>query len=241
MRGRDAAAVGAALDLDAADGRRPAMTDCLAPRHDEPEPAAPHATLCRPCTTGLRRDLRRIPHLHAALGELLDPRRAGGAGSGDGDGLPFHLPASDCRSQIAHDVEYWVTVVIAERQPNVCPVRTLPAMCGWLAGWADWASLRPWAGDMAGALSSDAGRARAVLDPMPRADIPLPPSMNWCPGCRESMVLAAVVSQAASDRRPSLVWCSACGHEWDVTQWLRLGREIIRHHDSERAIFGAVA
>jgi len=203
--------------------------DCLAPRHAEPEPAAPYAVLCRPCTAWLRRDLRLLPRLHAGLGELLDPRRAGGPGTGSGGGLPYHEPAADCRSQIAHDAEYWVTVVLAERQPNVCPVRTLPAMCGWLAGQVSWAAYRPWAGDMAGALADCRSRAMAVLDPMPRADIPVPAALNWCPACREAGQLTAVVSQSERDRRPSVVWCAACGHEWDVTQWLRLGRDIIRN------------
>lgn len=211
------------------------MTDCQAPRHADPEPAAPHANLCRSCAAWLRRDLRRLPGLHASLGELLDPRRAHGPGTGSGAGMPYHEPAAECRSQLAHDAEFWTALVLSERQPNICPVRTVPAMCGWLAGQVGWAVYRPWAGDMAGAFLDGARRAAAVLDPMPRADIPLPRTMNWCPGCREHGRLTAVVSQDEADRRPSLVWCGGCGREWDTTQWLRLGRDIIRERDERQA------
>lgn len=211
------------------------MTDCLAPRHAEPEPAAPHAVLCRPCTARLRRDLRVLPHLYASLGDLLDPRRASGPGTGSGTGLPYHEPAAETMSQIAHDAGYWTAAVLAERRPDICPARTVPAMCGWLAGQVTWASYRPWAGDMAGALASDRARAFAVLDPLPRADIPVPRAMNWCPACREPGRLTAVVSQDETDRRPSMVWCGACGREWDTTQWLRLGRDIVRHRDERTA------
>lgn len=217
------------------------MTDCAAPRHDEPEPAAPHAMLCRPCTSRLRSDLHRLPALHRALSGLLDPRRAGAPGTGDGGGLPYHEPASEAMSQITHDAGYWVALVLAERQPDAWPVRALAVMCGWLAGQVQWISFRPWAGDMAGAFAADAGRARAVLDPMPRAVIALPPGMNWCPGCRQRGRLTAVVPQSEGDRRPSMVECGACEAQWDTTQWLRLGQQIIRHHDAEQAVFGKVA
>lgn len=202
------------------------MTACLAPRHlGDPEPAeaAPHAALCRPCTARLRSDLRRLPSLYADLGALLDPRRAGGPGTGDGGGLPYHVPAAECRDQIAHDAGYWVMRVTEERQPGICPVRTLPSMCGWLAGQVTWVSFRPWAGDMAGAVASDRGRALAVLDPVPVSRFPLPAA---CPKCG-ARLLEVTVYTDPGDSRWSMVTCGGCGHEWDTTQWLRLGREIL--------------
>lgn len=211
------------------------MTACLAPRHDQPEPAAPHARLCRPCTAWLRRDLHRLPALHAGLGELLDPRRASGPGTGSGGGLPYHEPAAECMSQIRHDVTYWTMQLIGEREPAVWPVPTLPAMCGWLAGQAGWVMYRPWAGDMAGAFLADARRARAVLDPMPRAEVAVPRGMNWCPRCRAYGRLAVVVSKDEADRRPSVAWCGGCGAEWDTTRWLSLGREIVRERERQAA------
>jgi hypothetical protein len=197
------------------------VNDCAAPRHDEPEPAAPHSWLCRPCTSGLRRDLHRLPVLHAALGDLLDPRGAGGGG-GSGDGLPYHEPASECRSQIEHDTEFWVMWIIGERQPSAWPARTMTAMCGWLSGWADWVPLWPWAGDMAAVFAADRGRAMSLLDPRPVADIPV----DNCPRCEHGM-LRAFIPRTEGDRRPTVITCTDCGHEWDTTQWLGLGRTIL--------------
>src|SRR5580692_6273799 len=137
------------------------MSDCLAPRHDEPVPAMPAARLCRPCASGLARDLRRLPVLYAGLAELLGPAR-GGDGGGDGAGLPYNDAAAEAMSQVRHDLQVWTMQVITDRQPAAWPLLTVPAMAGWLSGWADWVPVRAWAGDMAGALASDRGRAVAL-------------------------------------------------------------------------------
>jgi hypothetical protein len=200
--------------------------DCLAPRHDEPEPAMPAARLCRPCAGGLRRDLARLPALYASLAGLLDPRVTGDGGAGDG--LPYNDSAAEAMSQVRHDLEVWAKRVITERQPAAWPVPAVPALAGWLAGQAGWASFRPWAGDMAGAFAADRGRAVALLDPRPAVRIAVPAALNRCPRCGEAGGLAAVVYSGQGDPRPSLVSCSACGHEWDATQWMKLGRDIIR-------------
>jgi hypothetical protein len=203
------------------------MTGCLAPRHDEPEPAEPGARLCRPCLAGMTRDLRRLPALYAGLGELLDPRVTGDGG-GQGDGLPYNDSASECMSQIRHDLQVWAHQVITERQPTAWPVLSVPVLAGWLAGQARWASFRSWAGDMAGALAADRGRAVALLDPRPALRIPVPAALNRCPRCGAAGGMAAVVYTGPGDPRPSLVTCAGCSHEWDTTQWLKLGRDILR-------------
>jgi hypothetical protein len=151
------------------------MTDCLAPRHDEPEPAEPGARLCRPCASGLHRDLRRLPALYAGLGELLDPRTAGDGG-GQGDGLPYNDSAAEAMSQVRHDLQVWVRQVITDRQPPMWPVLTVPAMAGWLAGQARWASFRTWAGDMAGAI---AGAARPAAWPPSSTPAPATRARPW--------------------------------------------------------------
>jgi hypothetical protein len=203
------------------------MTGCLAPRHDEPVAAEPGARLCRPCLTGLGRDLRRLPVLYAGLGELLGPRGAGDGG-GAGDGLPYNDAAAECMSQVRHDLQVWARQVITERQPAAWPVPSVAALAGWLAGQARWASFRGWAGDMAGAMASDRGRAVALLDPRPAVRITVPAALNRCPRCGAAGGMAAVVYTGPGDPRPSLVACAACGHEWDATQWLKLGRDILR-------------
>ena len=215
------------------------MNDCAAPRHDEPVPAEPHAHLCQPCKAGLRRDLRRLPALDRELEQLLDSRGNWTGGVGDsierwGVGLPYNDAAAECRSQIRHDLRTWISWVSDERQPGNCPVRTIPAMTGWLAGWVTWASLRPWAGAMAGTFAENRGRAMAIIDPMPRAEIPIPADVNYCPRCGHTGCLFATVYQSAGDRRPSLVTCGNCLHSWDAVQWLRLGQTIIAWRDAQR-------
>jgi hypothetical protein len=210
------------------------MTGCLAPRHDEPEPAEPGARLCRPCLAGMTRDLRRLPALYAGLAELLDPRVTGDGG-GAGDGLPYNDAAAEAMSQVRHDLQVWTRQVITERQPAAWPVPTVPALAGWLAGQARWASFRPWAGDMAGALASDRGRAVALLDPRPAVRIAIPAALNRCPRCGTAGGMSAVVYTGPVDPRPSLVACAGCGHEWDATQWLRLGHDILRNSETKAA------
>jgi len=209
--------------------------DCGAPRHQGQEDgteAEPGGTLCPACKAGLRRDLRRLPALDAALEDAL----AWGRGSGgDGSGPGYNEPAAECRSQIAHDLAFWARQVIGEREPDCCPLPRTAALCGWLAGWVPWIAGRRWAPDMCGALAADRGRAVALLDPMPAAVIPIPAEVNWCPRCGAGGGLTAVVRRHEADRRPSLVECGCCGHGWDTVSWLRLGRDILAHVSRVRA------
>lgn len=210
---------------------------CTAPRHDgEAEPAAPHARLCHPCRAALRRDLRRMPVLDGSLEDLLDPRRSGtGHGGSGGDGLPYHEQAAECRSQIRHDLEVWVLRITGERQPDAWPARTVPAMAAWLAGWSPWCAYRPWAGDMAGAFAADRGRAMALIDPHPAAAIPIPRDVSWCPRCGASGTLTATVYQSEGDLRESVIACTACAHEWEPSQWMRLGKTLTAWRDRQTA------
>ena len=209
------------------------MTGCAAPRHDgEPVPAAPAARLCRPCTSGLRRNLRALPSLHAELASILDlPAILAGMAAGregrSGDcspPLPFHVDASECRGQVAHDVLWWTLEVITARKPDPWPALTLPAMCGWLAGQAEWISFRPWAGEMAGALASDVGHARAILDPLPVRFVHM---SHPCPRCLSREL--TMTRYTEGDRRPSVITCGGCGDGWEFgPEWIRLGRDIRR-------------
>jgi hypothetical protein len=195
------------------------VTDCAAPRHGEPEPAAPHAYLCHPCTSGLRRDLQRLPALYALVEELLDPRRAGDAG-GAGDGLPVSEAAVEWRSQVRHDLAWW-TADIASRCRAAAPADTrVPALAGWLCGQVRWVSFRPLAGDMAATFADARHSAAAITDPRPPSWFIIPDHSNWCPACRQAGMLRIV--------RRRIVCCAGCGHEWDNTQLMRLGRDIIR-------------
>jgi hypothetical protein len=81
---------------------------------------------------------------------------------------------------------------------------------------------------MAGAVAADRGRAVALLNPRSVVRITVPAALNRCPRCEAAGGLAAVVYTGPVDPRPSLVTCGGCGHEWDATQWLKLGRDILR-------------
>ena len=165
----------------------------------------------------------------------MDPRRGASLARGGGDGLPYHEPAAECRSQIRHDLAWWTARIAAERgftppvtmAPADITAIELAAMAGWITGQLRWLTFRPWAGEIAAAMAADRGRAMALIDPMPRADIPIPAEYNWCPACQESGALYAVIYQSPGDRRPSMVACGSCLHEWDTVQWMRLGRNIL--------------
>ena len=166
------------------------MTGCAAPRHDaqdEPTPAEPHATLCRPCRLGLLWDLRRLPGLHADLEHLP------ATGDGDGSGLPFSEPAADCRSQIRHDLTYWARHVTTLRVLDAPPVlldgwaeRPVLVMAGWLAGQVTWCSFRDWAPDMAGAIGADRQQAQALLSPFIKRVFAVQGRDGLCVACENS-------------------------------------------------------
>ena len=165
------------------------MTLCAAPRHGEDEAETEtHAHLCKPCRLGLCGDLRRLPRLHAELDHV--PAR----GDGDGSGLPFSEPASECRDQIRHDLTYWARHITGLRGLDAPPVMDhgswsaypVHAMAGWLAGQVTWCSFRDWAPDMAGAISADRARALALLDPWVTARIEPQGPDGLCPVCETS-------------------------------------------------------
>lgn len=212
------------------------MTACTAPRHgDDPPPTEPHSALCKPCRVTLTRDLRRLPGLDADLEHLLVTHRPGG--HGDGSGLPFNDPASECRSQIRHDVTYWAMRITEIRGLDAPPVlldgwatHPVTVMCGWLAGQVTWLAYRDWAPDMAAAVHENHGRALALLDPWVTKRFEIPGPDGVCAGCGGRMVVT--VYARADDRRRSFIACRGCGLRWEPESWLRLGREIIKRREA---------
>lgn len=191
---------------------------------------APGAALAPQCAAALRAALRRLPALDRDLEDHLNPLRTGFRmqEEGKGEGLPYHEPAAECRSQIRHDLEYWTAQVLRARRPGQClPGTGVPAMAGWLCGQVAWIAGRPWSADMLAALAADCGRARALLDPMPRAQIPIGRDAR-CPQCTARGSLLAIVFQADGDRRPAQIECTRCDQVWDTTQWHRLGHVILQ-------------
>ena len=210
------------------------MTGCSAPRHDaqdEPTEAEAHAHLCKPCRLGLLSDLRRLPQLHAELDHV--PAR----GDGDGSGLPFSEPASECRDQIRHDLTYWARHVTQLRGLDAPPVQgdqwsafPVHAMAGWLAGQVQWCSFRDWAPDMAGAIQADRSRALALLDPWVTKRFDIPGADGVCLHCPGRVQVTVYASDG--DRRRSFIGCPGCGQVWEPEQWLSYGRRVVQRREA---------
>lgn len=138
--------------------------------------------------------------------------------------LPVPDGIAELRSQIRHDLVYWVGCHARTADAARAPVSgTEPAqLAAWLAGWRDWAAAQDWAGDYVDVLTELRARARRLID-LPRAPrVPVAP----CPehGCNG--VLWSAIREE-HDARPSLVQCNATeDHQWDSTQWMRLGARL---------------
>lgn len=202
-------------------------TDCAAPRHrDEPEPALPHAAICSSCKTRLSRDLRRLPGLHAELATVI-PGRTPGRGRGTGDGLPYDERASDCRSQIQHDLTYWAHQAAADRQTTITAT-TIAAMAGFLRGCLHWMIYRDWCPDLAAAVSDNRGQAIALLDPWVTRRFAIPSAR--CPHCGTGQLVVTVYA-SDGDKRRTHATCDTCDMTWLPEQWTRLGQQIIRRRE----------
>ena len=201
------------------------VTLCTAPRHGEDEVETEvQAHLCKPCRLGLLSDLRRLPRLHAELDQV--PAR----GDGDGSGLPFSEPASECRSQIEHDLTHW-SLRLIELRTGAPPSWHVSAMAGWLAGQVTWCSFRDWAPDMAGAFSADRSRALALLDPWVTKRFEIPGALGVCLACTGAQVCVTVYA-SDGDRRRSFIGCPGCGQVWEPEQWLSYGQRVIRRREA---------
>jgi hypothetical protein len=208
---------------------------CAAPRHQdqgEPPETEAHSQLCRPCRAGLAADLRRLPALHADLENIPATR------GGDGTGLPFSEPASDCRSQIEHDVSWWSWRIVGLRDTDLPPVvetgwilRPVLAMCGFLHGQVTWCSFRDWAPDMAGAIGADRARAVALLDPWVTKRFEIPGDDGACLDCPSGRMWVTVYVYAA-DHRKSFIGCTVCGARWEFGgAWLPFVRQVVRRRN----------
>lgn len=202
------------------------MADCLAPRHDdEPAEARPQSYLCHPCERALSGNLRRLPRLYRLLGDALATalqKRSPGSERG----LPLNEPVSDCQLQICHDLAYWAVEVKRDRRLTLVPGDTVPSLCGFLHGWMTVIPFRKWAGDMAGALAEDAGRARALLDPFVKVEFDIPGADGVCLKCGRGRMTATIYASDGDRRRPQLA-CGTCGECLAPEQWLRYGERVI--------------
>ena len=137
--------------------------------------------------------------------------------------LPTSEPVAELRSQIRHDLAYWAARHAQDGggrppMPDAAPA----ALVAWLAIYRDWAAGQDWAGDYAAVLGELRAKARRLIDlpRAPRVDVGTCPE-HGCDGLLRSEI------REEYDPRPSLVKCDACGHEWDSTQWMRLGVRLL--------------
>jgi hypothetical protein len=140
--------------------------------------------------------------------------------------VPLPVPDSiaELRSQIRHDLAYWVARHATDGStrppaPGAEPVQ----LAAWLAVHRDWAAARDWAGNYVSVLQELRASARRLID-LPRA--PRAPVAS-CPehGC-DGILWSAIREE--HDPRPSMVQCNTCDAEWDSTQWMRLGVRLGR-------------
>lgn len=140
--------------------------------------------------------------------------------------LPVPDGVAELRSQIRHDLAYWVGChARTARSAGAPPSGDEPAqLAAWLATYTDWAAAQDWAGDYVNVLSELRAKARRLID-LPRTpQIPV----GQCPehGC-DGVLWSAIREE--HDARPSLVQCNVDeGHRWDSTQWMRLGVRLGR-------------
>ncbi|HEY5985594.1 MAG TPA: hypothetical protein VIV12_04310, partial [Streptosporangiaceae bacterium] len=187
--------------------------------------------LCRACRRGLAADLRRLPSLHHSLEQALGTQRPGARGNGSG--LPVNEPVADCRSQIRHDLTWWCRHVTAERGLGAPPVLTdgwatgpVLVMCEWLLGQVTWCSFRDWAGDMAGAMAADRGKAVALLQPFVVKRFAISGPDGMCLDCGQAR-LETTIYATRDDRRWSFFGCPACGARVTLDQWAAYERRLI--------------
>ncbi|MBX6387044.1 MAG: hypothetical protein IRZ07_29380 [Microbispora sp.] len=150
-----------------------AMNDilCVQERHGDQRPEAlPSLRLCRACYNRLRRDLADLGRLYVELESVLPAgstpqygQRVSGSGSRP---LPISVPVVETRSQIAHDLAWWVGYVADRRGLTPPTGATVPALARWLAGHVDWIAAHPVAAEECPPVVRElAGRARGLLDP----------------------------------------------------------------------------
>lgn len=182
--------------------------------HDDDRRALPSLRLCAGHRDGLEKDLRALPRLHHDLAAIL-PTGGTGAGSGRVSGssaepLPINPGVAELRSQIKHDLVWWVLDVARARGLVDLPEDTVAGCAQWLGRHVDWIAAQPDTAATAPDVFRDlAGRAHAMLDPNRRLKTGercrvVPEGGERCPGLI-SMVQASDETWTAR--------CSVCGRQ----------------------------
>jgi hypothetical protein len=199
------------------------MTDCAEPRHcgqQQPTPAEPHTTLCKPGRLNLTTDLRRLPHLDHDLSIIATAARAAGNGT---PRLPFDNDVADWRAWFRRNIFHGFAAATTDlgHCPILNPADPYP-MCAWLRPQVSrsdkhpaWISYRDWAPYLADALSKVRARGLQLRNPVEVRHVYLPGACLDCGNGR----LAAVIYADHQAGRWSYWVCPACQAATPIEAW----------------------
>lgn len=197
---------------------------CAAPRHqgqDEPTPAEPAATLCRPCRLGLAWDLRHLPRIDAELAILTTiSHNAPGNGTIP---LPFDAAITEWRSWFRRNITRATADIAAERHKPL-PEDHPYAMCDWLALQVTWVSFRDWAWRLTDITGRIRARGEHLRAPITMKRIILP---GACLACGNSHLLAVIYADHKAGRW-SYWMCPACQAVTEMESWWEYPRRLVQ-------------
>jgi hypothetical protein len=198
-------------------------------------PAGDDAYLCRTCTLKLGADLRDVP----SLWQELDTTRTrqdklvlnSGAPSGAERPLFFNEHAAQAAWDLHATLNAWCLDVSRLTEDDrdqlaVVDQHDVPGLSEWLT--RNMRTLRQH--DEAAAAYDEIidtiRRARRAIDrPENRTRFEVGPCPEILPeGTCDGKVWAFI---PVSEDKVSFMRCLECGHDWDTTQWLRVGRRIL--------------
>lgn len=202
-------------------------------------PVGDGATLCRGCTTRLRRELRSIPelvedlHIMLARQDRLTPRQAG---RGSETPVPWKNPASVALADLHAYLTSWVQCIAEESGLSIGRLRDAsPACAAWLLHHLPVVRHHPAAGELLSEITRSTERARAVTDLPPNSSRflvgPCPEIDDTGAHC-DGEVWANIPTTTDV---PALLRCRICTTSWDTTRWYRAGERILaRRRQLER-------
>ncbi len=182
--------------------------------------ALPGARLCRACKEALRRDLARIPWLHAACGGSLTGSDQSVTERVTGTraiGITLNAEALEVRSSIMRALVSWSAWAVKEFEVDRPCSREVSALAQFLVDKLDWLAAHTVAGSLASEMRMLAIAAdRAALGEPPPRRVELGPCAYA--GC-ESVIHSSIPVTGA--RAGIEVGCDS-GHYWPPQQWLSL-------------------
>ncbi|MEE1930426.1 hypothetical protein V1J52_19935 [Streptomyces sp. TRM 70351] len=211
---------------------------CAGGTGDGPRPRAPGRGLCPPCAKALDRDLRALPGLYAECGRLLaGDHRTGPAGTrttgGALPGMPFNAAAAEVRGAVLGTLSSWAGTV-AQARGLPAPQRSVPKLCAFLLGHADWLTGCPAAADVSREVAHLVRTSWRVAGARGRRRV----TVGRCtvPGCGGDLVAElSADGEAGSGTGGGEIRCAASPeHRWEGREWTRLAERMRAEHAPAR-------